>query len=226
MKQPSSSAIALALLIPAPTIGVLFGMIIAPGTRIGLFIFSFSKVWILILPLLWHLFVDRQPLSLSPARHGGFFVGTALGLMIGLMIVAGYVFIGRKLIDPASFRAPLETTGLGSPRVYLAATAYWAFVNALLEEYVWRWFVVSRLRQLVPAGAAIAWSAAAFTLHHIFAMQVYLPLFVTAVASAGIFIGGVAWSWCYVRYRSVWPGYVSHAIVDLAVFAVGYHVLF
>ncbi len=73
---------------------------------------------------------------------------------------------------------------------------------------------------------AIVVSTFAFTLHHIVAMLVYFNGVVTVVASLGIFIGGVVWSWCYIRYRSIWPGYLSHAIVDIAVFIVGYHLIF
>ena len=42
----------------------------------------------------------------------------------------------------------------------------------------------------------------------------------------GVMIGGLVWSWMYMRYRSIWPGWVSHAIVDVAVFGVGAWVLF
>ena len=43
---------------------------------------------------------------------------------------------------------------------------------------------------------------------------------------AVLFAGGVAWSWLYVRYGSIWPGYLSHAIVDVAVFGTGAALLF
>ena len=45
-------------------------------------------------------------------------------------------------------------------------------------------------------------------------------------ASRNKALGGMAWSWCYVRFGSIWPAYVSHAIVDVAVFAVGWDLLF
>ena len=47
-----------------------------------------------------------------------------------------------------------------------------------------------------------------------------------AACSTGVFAGGVAWSCLYVRYGSVWPGYLSHAIVDVAVFGTGAALLF
>lgn len=226
LQQKRRSALALFLLIPAPTIGVLFGMILAPGKPLGVAVFALSKIWILALPLAWHLVVERLRPSLSPVRRGGLAAGAALGTAIGAVILAGYFLVGRPLIDPAAFREPLRAAGLGTPAAFLAGTAYWVLVNSVLEEYVWRWFTVSRFQDLVSGRAAVALSAAAFTLHHVFAMQVYLSGLVTAVASLGIFIGGVVWSWCYVRYDSIWPGYVSHAIVDLAVFGLGHYICF
>ena len=93
-------------------------------------------------------------------------------------------------------------------------------------SYVWRWFVVSRLGDLLPYRGAVPVSALAFTIHHILAMSLYFNWKVVIVAALGIFIGGAVWSWCYVRYRSIWPGYLSHAIVDLAVFGLGYYIIF
>lgn len=69
-------------------------------------------------------------------------------------------------------------------------------------------------------------SALCFTLHHIIAMGGQFDWRITAIASFGVFVGGLIWSWMYLRYRSVWPGYLSHAIVDVAVFAIGYVLIF
>ena len=44
--------------------------------------------------------------------------------------------------------------------------------------------------------------------------------------TCGVFVGGAVWNWCYLRYRSIWPGYVSHAIVDAALLAIGWKLLF
>jgi membrane protease YdiL (CAAX protease family) len=69
-------------------------------------------------------------------------------------------------------------------------------------------------------------SALGFTLHHIIALAGQFPPVVTVLGSAGVFFGGAMWSWLYLRYRSVWPCYVSHAIVDLPIFILGYYLVF
>ena len=49
---------------------------------------------------------------------------------------------------------------------------------------------------------------------------------IVLLGSLGVFIGGAAWSWLYLRFRSIWPGYLSHAIVDAALFIIGYWLIF
>jgi len=78
----------------------------------------------------------------------------------------------------------------------------------------------------MSARAAIVFSAAGFTVHHIVATSLYFSPGVVALISSGIFVGGCIWSWLYVRYDSIWPSYISHVIADLAVFIIGYRLIF
>ena len=112
------------------------------------------------------------------------------------------------------------------PAMYLAFAAYLTLVNSLLEEYVWRWFVQSRCALLMRPTAAIGSAALFFTLHHVIALRAYLGWGATLAASLGVFVGGALWGWMYQRYRSVWPGFISHALVDAAIFTVGWSLLF
>jgi len=201
-------------------------MIIAPDTVLGKSIFFGSKVWILLLPLVWHLFVEKQSPSLSKPTRGGFGVAAALGIIMSAFIVVAYLLLARQMIDASALKAMAENVGLSDLRVYLVGCLYWILINSVLEEYVWRWFVFKQLERLVPSKLAVVASAISFTIHHIFAMQVYFNWFVTMFCSLGIFIGAAAWSWCYMKYRSIWPGYLSHAIVDVAVFGLGYVLIF
>lgn len=149
-----------------------------------------------------------------------------LGIGIGLTIVAAYWVLGDLLIDPTMVAGMAVQVGLDTPAVYVTGALYWITINSVLEEYVWRWFVVRQAEQLVSPWGAILGSAAGFTLHHIVAMRVYFGWTLVVIASAGIFIGGATWSWLYQRYRSVWPAYLSHAVVDVVVFVIGYRLIF
>ncbi len=145
---------------------------------------------------------------------------------MGSIILAVYFTMGRYLIEPQAVKDMATNIGLNNPRAYLAGAGYWILVNSVLEEYVWRWFVVEKCKSLLPVNAAILVSALCFTIHHIIAMGVYFNWVLVVIASVGIFVGGAVWSACYNRYRSIWPGYLSHAIVDVAVFGIGYMLIF
>ena len=219
---------ALALLVPFPSFGVLLAMYVPAtrGTAAGAAAYTLAKLWLFLLPLVWLKLVDRKPLGWSPPRRGGLGTGALLGLAVAALIIMAHVLLGPSLIDAEHVRDQAVRNGIGTPERYLLLAVYLSFINALLEEYVWRWFVYRRCETLMKPAAAIPVSAACFTLHHIFALKAQLDWTAALIGSFGVFGGGVLWSWCYRRYRSIWPGYVSHLIVDVAVFAVGWLVIF
>ena len=94
------------------------------------------------------------------------------------------------------------------------------------EEYVWRWYCFRQCEVLLGGAGGVMASALGLTLLHIIALGAQFSPVVTVLGSVGVFCGGAIWSWRFLRYRSVWPCYVSHAIVDLAIFILGYHLIF
>jgi membrane protease YdiL (CAAX protease family) len=137
-----------------------------------------------------------------------------------------YHLIGPQWIDEDQVRQIAQRNGIGTLPRYLSAVAYWILVNSVLEEYVYRWFVFRKCEALMPAAWAVLASAAAFTIHHVIAIGVQFDWRVNVLASIGVFVGGAVWSWLYLRYRSIWPAYLSHAIVDVAVFYLGWRIIF
>ena len=79
---------------------------------------------------------------------------------------------------------------------------------------------------LASSPIAVIASALLFTIHHLIALRAQMDWTPALLGSLGVFVGGCAWSWCYRRYRSIWPGFVSHVLADFAVFAAGWHLLF
>jgi hypothetical protein len=104
---------ALLLLVPAPSIGTAAATFWWPELALGKVVFAVSKLWLVLLPLVWLRFVDRAPLSWSPPRRGGFGVGTALGLAIALGIFAAFA-IARHFgaIDAGMVAERAARTGL------------------------------------------------------------------------------------------------------------------
>ncbi|MFO0828402.1 MAG: CPBP family intramembrane glutamic endopeptidase [Phycisphaerales bacterium] len=197
---------------------------IAPGA-VGIVVYALCKAVLYLTPALWHRFRDGGAWSLSPPRAGGWRLGIASGAGIGVIILAASWILGDRAIDVELFRAILAKNGLSDPAKFLLAAAWLSIVNSLLEEYAFRWFITTRFEALAPRGAVVL-SALAFTAHHVIVLLAYLPLLSTLLASAGIFVGGMFWSWLYRRTRSVWPCWISHALVDAAIMLVGWQALF
>lgn len=218
--------LALLLLVPAPSLGVLFGMVVFPNSLAGILLFGASKLWLIGLPLVWLLLVERAPLSLSLPRRGGFVTGIVSGVLLSGLILGMYSAMGDSFIDRRFLVDKLTAVGLGSGWKYGLGAAYWILVNSVLEEYVWRWFCVEQCERLFSRRLAVVLSALFFTLHHIVAMAVYLGPATVAACAFGVFVGGATWSVMYIRYRSIWPCYLSHALVDLCIFGIGAAMLF
>ncbi|MCH7573426.1 MAG: hypothetical protein IH891_10985, partial [Planctomycetes bacterium] len=131
-REKRLAILALLLLVPAPSLGVALSMMIdgTQGTTLGKAAYFLSKVWILALPIVWTLWVDRQRLSLSPARKGGFGVASGLGLVIAVSIAGGFWLFGDRIIDATVVRNAAIANGIGSLPIYLAFVAYLTFVNS------------------------------------------------------------------------------------------------
>jgi hypothetical protein len=216
---------ALALMVPVPSLGVASAMVLWPG-ELGQGIFLIAKIWLVSFPILWYLAVERGRPSLSPPRRGGLGVGLLLGLAMAGAIGVGGGLVALPLIDREALAGIVRGMDLTTPGSFLAAAAGWTFINSLVEEFVWRFFVLRQFGKLLTGGAAVVAAAVAFTVHHVVALATYLGPGLTALGSVGVFTGGVVWGWCYHRYRSIWPGWISHVLADVAVFALGWLLLF
>jgi len=221
----TSAAIALLLLAPVPTVGVVAALHAAPGTA-GRVVFATAKLWLLLFPAAWYLAIERGRPSWSPPARGGLRVGAAAGAAMAAAMLVAYWGVLRAHVDPQPVRQAAVEMGIGSPVSYIAGAAAWILVNSLVEEVVWRWFVLRQLRALLPAALAILGSAALFTAHHTVAMAAYLGPAQVVLGSLAVLAAGACWSFLYLRYASIWPAWISHVVADIAIFVIGWQLLF
>ncbi|XAM00857.1 CPBP family intramembrane metalloprotease [Phycisphaeraceae bacterium D3-23] len=232
-RGPRGKAIlALLLLVPAPTIGVLAPLWI-PGlaeTTAGKAVFLYAKIHLFLLPVLWTIFIDkRKPTIPRPSKRGmGWAVGT--GVAIFAIIAAAYYGYGQGQIDIAAMGKKMIAAGLDAPWKLAVMAVYWCTINSLLEEYVWRWFVYEKCKDLTPRQTVlpILLSATFFTVHHFLALFVYLPgqLHLVLLASLGVFVGGATWSWLYLKSKNIYAAYISHVFADIIIFWIAYQIAF
>tara|TARA_Y100001978_G_scaffold74420_1_gene66683 strand:+ start:130 stop:810 length:681 start_codon:yes stop_codon:yes gene_type:complete len=226
MEERKRALIALFLVGLAPTVSIFisFG---TDGGIISQIAYVLSKLWLVVVPLIWYLKIDKGQLSLSKPKQGGYSVAVGLGSGMSALILLTWFMLGDK-IDGSLLRDAVEPVGLLDVRLYIGGVIYWTVFNSLLEEYVFRWFLVVKSEALVGTGApAILLSAFMFVIHHTFALLFFgFPWWANLLASVSLFIGGAIFSWLYIRYRSVWMPYIAHAICDIAVFSIGAMIIF
>jgi membrane protease YdiL (CAAX protease family) len=130
---------------------------------------------------------------------------------------------------PQKIREKLSLFHSETAARYLLLGLFLAGIHSLMEEYYWRWFVFGELRGRVPVALAIALSSLAFMAHHVVVLAVYFPGHLVAAAlpfALCVAIGGAAWAWLYQRTGTIYSCWISHLLVDTAILAVGYHMVF
>ncbi|MEG4575964.1 CPBP family intramembrane metalloprotease [Microcoleus sp. N3A4] len=220
-----TALLALTLLVPVASIGIIAGLYIAPGGW-GQTLSVLCQVWLLVFPIAWSVFVDRKKLSLSLPKRRELVAGAIWGIFMFAVIVGVYSFLGQHWIDPVVAKEKAQQLGINSANIYLIVEAYFVLVNSLIEEFTWRWFVCNKCQILIPGTGAIFLSSLFFTLHHIWVIAAYSDWHAVLLGSLAVFAAGIIWSQCYLTYRSLWSSYISHAIADFALAIIAWQILF
>jgi membrane protease YdiL (CAAX protease family) len=182
-------------------------------------------------PLLWVIGMQRTWPHWQRPRGKDLVAGTCVGLALLIPALLMY-FQWLKpsgLFDGPAVEIRQKMTGLGvtSPPVFVALAAFYCVAHSMFEEYYWRWFEFGQLRRLTTFPVATIISALGFMSHHVFILAVYFgwtsPL--TYLFSLAVAIGGVIWAWMYERTGTLYGTWISHALVDAAIFVIGYDLL-
>jgi membrane protease YdiL (CAAX protease family) len=227
-------AVALVVAMTLPTVVTwLYFLVLATGKNsqnpAQQLVFGTGKVVQFLLPILvaWWL-EGRFPRPRRPSFNG-LLTGIGFGLLVAAAILGLYFtwLIDSPVLASAPQRAQEKATQMGfnSPTRYFILAAGYTLFHSLFEEYYYRWFVFGHLRKLVPFLPALILSSFAFMAHHVILLYVFLPdhFFVAAVPlSLCIATGGACWAYLYERSGSIYSAWVSHGIVDAAIFGLGW----
>ena len=227
VESPRRALVVISLVGFAPTLSILMTLLVIDGELASQAFFILCKAWILFVPTYWFLRLEGNPLPWSFSDKNGIFEGVATGLAMSAVILLVWITLGDS-IDTEPMVEQLQNTGLTGIEVYVAGMFYWIFLNSLLEEYVFRWFITVKGVELTGSElGGIIVSALMFTLHHALALYLFgFEWWQTGIACFGLLSAAAIWSWLYIRHRSIWVCWISHAICDVAVFAIGYQLIF
>ena len=80
------------------------------------------------------------------------------------------------------------------------------------EEVFWRGFVQDTLEEKLGDNKGWIIASLIYAGVHVFALN--LMLFIAAL------VCGLFWGWLFKRYKSLWPGIISHALWDVTIFVL------
>ncbi len=159
-----------------------------------------------------------------------------LGLISGLVIGVAIYVLNRCFLSPLGImegpalqmRAKVSDMQIDSTASFVAIAVGYSLVHSLLEEYYWRWFVFGNLSKVVNFKTALIVSSFGFMLHHILVLATYFgwTSIWTYLGSLGVATGGMIWAWLYQRSGSLAASWISHGVVDAAIFWVGFELVF
>ncbi len=188
-------------------------------------LYSAVKILLFFWPLIWLALGAPLPKFTFRITPRSALIGLACGVVMAASIFALYTLLHATI---AVYAADILTKAddLFPLQYYIPVAIVFCLVHSLFEEYFWRWFVFSGLRLRMPAIAAALVGSVAFTLHHIVILSQFFPAGLTALTSFGVFIGGLIWCFLYNKTNSLAASWISHALVDGAIFAIGYVLIF
>ncbi len=230
--SPPWAALGFAMAFPTALTLAYFVLLVGRDRTLVQAVYTAGKAIQFGFPLAWTAWsTGRLPRPSWPERRGA-----GIGLVFGLAVLAAALalhgaLLGTGVLDggvTAAVQAKVAAFGVTSPLRFLALGAFYSVVHSGAEEYYWRWFVFGELRRAGGASTALVASSLAFAAHHVIILGAFFgwaspwtPALTLAVAAGGAF-----WAWLYHRSGSLLGPWLGHALVDAAIFAVGYRLVF
>ena len=209
-----------------PTFSILFTYSWSESELQGQIFFVFAKLWYILIPVYWIYRIDGSRIILGEIKSDGRAESLISGIIIFVVIAVIFLIFGET-IDVNLMKQEIGPTGLLNLPLFIVGMIYWITINSLVEEFVFRQFVGDRLLEITGRESiTVILSAAIFTCHHTVLLSLYFEPWQNVIASLGIFIAGATWSILWLRHRSLFVCWLSHAIADLAVFGIAYVILF
>jgi len=227
-----SPALWFAMTYPFVLTAIYFVLLNGEETGLQNWVFSNLKLIQFAFPAVFVFLVCRESLSLPQWKKPAFGLGLGFGvLIIGVAIVV-YFGLLKDTLPYYSLRgkvqAKVQGFGLTSVWAYGAFAVFYCLIHSGMEEYYWRWFVFKRLRTQIGKCPALVLSSIAFMSHHVILMVVFFGL--TSPLAWGfslcVAVGGGVWAWLYNRSDNFYAIWASHALVDAAIFMIGYDLIF
>jgi membrane protease YdiL (CAAX protease family) len=212
-----------------PFIASLFYFLIIKDRVIARFVYLGAKAFLLGCPLLVYLLVARGHGRRPSTRRMGLGQAALRGVVSGV-VISGIIYIAMRsplgrMVEASADSIRERTEHLGIMGWYWTFSIFLSVLHSFIEEFYWRWFVFGFLNRVCSQWLAIVVSSVAFASHHVIITGQLLNWPLGILCGTGIAVGGAFWAWLYARTETLAAPWISHALVDFAVMAIGYQLI-
>lgn len=206
-------------------IGALFYFVLFPTGAVAQSIYTATKILIFVWPILWYKQI-KTPFTLRPTlttiRYGlvSGVVGAGAILLIFFLFKQYWLQFSPELIEKVS------QLGISSVPIFLLFATFLSIFHSLLEEYYWRWFVFTGLKQRFSPIVAGIIGSIAFAGHHYIILSQFFPLPITLLLGTFVGVGGAWWCYSFHKTGTLFGNWMSHALIDAAIMVVGFVLMF
>jgi membrane protease YdiL (CAAX protease family) len=216
-----------------PLLGSLLYYVLLAGEPVALGVYALTKVFTVVWPIVAAIGLRRSWTGLKLPQGSSVRAVLTEGLLLALAISGAIVAV--YLITPLGdmiagnrkeLLAKATDMKLTTPSRFVGFAVFLSLVNAGFEEFFWRWYVFGELQQRIALVWAYLLASVSFAAHHLVVVGTMFPLPVACCLAAGVATGGFLWCWLYRRHGTIWGAWLSHVLVDVAILAIGYQLLF
>ena len=170
--------------------------------------------------------LDRNILYLPLLRpkKKGFLPAIGLGIGIYAVILGGY-FLVSPFFDFSKIAGSLTENAGVTKENFLYVSLYISFANSFLEEFFFRGFVFTNLKQHSGRKRAYIFSSAAFSLYHVAMMIGWFSPALFLLVMVGLVIGGVIFNWLNEKLDTIYCSWLTHMFANFAINTIGFILL-
>ena len=154
-------------------------------------------------------------------KKGAILPAVVLGAAIYALILGGY-FLLRNVIDFSGIAGSLSANAGVNKNNFLFISLYISFINSLLEEFFFRGFLFSNLKQSASRGFAYCFSSLMFALYHVAMMIGWFHPAILLLLIAGLMAGGIIFNLLNEKQENICISWLVHMFANFAINTVGF----
>lgn len=155
-------------------------------------------------------------------RKKGFAAALGLGIGIYALILAAW-WIVKHWVDFSGIAGNLTQSAGVTKDNFLYVSLYISFVNSLLEEFFFRGFLFTNLKQ--NRTFAYCFSALAFSIYHVAMMIGWFNIWLTGLVLMGLFVGGLIFNALNEFNDCIYVSWLTHMFANFAINTIGFILL-